>query len=210
MVIPTVKFAEVNSGMCHSCGACLFACKYGAIEEIPHLIGRVNYYNINSNTRLLEGELSIGSAMQTMLIKELKKRVSDENEIIVYDAPPGTSCPVVETIIDSNYVVLVSEPTPFGMNDLKLMVDLMSEVKKPFGVIVNKAGLGNYEIYEYMNGKGIELLGKIPFNKLFAASYAEGELTKYIPDEVSESIDRIMDKLEGKIVAYEGDNYFKW
>ncbi|MBN1596811.1 MAG: ATP-binding protein [Bacteroidales bacterium] len=210
VVIPTVSFAEVNSSLCHSCGACLVACGENAISEIAQPIGHVNFYDINSDNPLAEGNLKIGSAMQTMLIKELKKHVSDQIEIVIYDAPPGTSCPVVETIVDADYIILVTEPTPFGLHDLKLMVNLLDEVKKPFGVIINKAGLGNNDIYELIEKKGIELLGEIPFTREYASHYAAGNLLSDIPEEISLSFKEIVSKLENRIIIYEGNNYFKW
>jgi MinD superfamily P-loop ATPase len=130
VIIPIADFAEVNKNLCHSCGACSVACKTGAIKEVEEPIGNVNFYNTHQGKGLIEGNLRIGSAMQTMLIKELKKEVDPENEITLLDAPPGTSCPVVETTSDADFVVLVTEPTPFGLHDLKLMVELMNDLKK--------------------------------------------------------------------------------
>jgi MinD superfamily P-loop ATPase len=138
--------------------------------------------------------------MQTILIKDLKKRVSQSNEIIVYDAPPGTSCPVVETISDANYVILVTEPTLFGLHDLKLMVNLMKEVKIPFGVIVNKAGLGNNEVYEYLKNEGIELLGEIPFSREYAGIYAKGNIIEKIPDYIKVNYEKIVENLSQKLM----------
>ncbi len=175
-VIPSVKYAKINSDLCHSCGACSVACEFNAINEYPTAIGEVNFFKSNNNDNIVEGRLKIGSAMQTMLIKELKKNTSNNIDIIIYDAPPGTSCPVVETVSDANYVILVTEPTPFGLHDLKLTVELLLDINKPFGVIINKAGLGNNDVYNYLKSKNIELLGEIPFNKEYAKMYAEGNL----------------------------------
>jgi MinD superfamily P-loop ATPase len=114
--------------------------------------------------------------MQTMLIRELKKRISDTDQMIIYDAPPGTSCSVVETIHDADYIILVTEPTPFGLYDLQLMLELIDELKKPFGVIINKSGLGDRAVYDYITANEIELLGEIPFSSGFARAYAEGKM----------------------------------
>jgi len=195
-VIPSAKFAEVNGSLCHSCGACIAACKFDAIRESEESIGKISYYNIDNKQGLVEGKLKVGSMMQTMVIKDLKLNVSNKNRLTIYDAPPGTSCPVVETISDVDYVILVSEPTPFGLHDLKLMVDLLYEIKKPFGVIINKAGLGDDKTHKYIETEGIELLGEIPFNQLYASNYAKGNLTKEIPSEISDSFSKIVAKLE--------------
>ncbi len=210
VVIPHVEFVEVNTSLCHSCGACLVACNENAITEKSHSIGKVNLYDLKAGKGLLEGRLKVGSAMQTTLIKELKKHVSSDSDIIIYDAPPGTSCPVVETIIDADYVILVTEPTPFGLHDLKLMLEIMEEIKKPFGIIINKAGLGNNEIYEFIENEDIEMLGKIPFFQEYASQYANGDLLSDIPREISESMMEILQKVENRIIVYEGNNYFEW
>ena len=210
VVIPPVQFAEVNASLCHSCGACSIACEFDAISEYPESIGKVSFYNTGTGIGLAEGKLKIGSAMQTLLIKELKKRVSKEADFIIFDAPPGTSCPVVETVADVDYVVLVTEPTPVGVHDLKLMVALLRDIKKPFGVVVNKAGLGNNEVYEFLNQEDIELLGEIPFSQDYASHYAKGELLNEVPYEMSEQYEQISRKLERRAEIYEGNNYFKW
>ena len=155
VVIPPVKFAQVNASLCHSCGACLVACTYGAISERPEPIGAVHHYKLGQLAHLTEGRLRIGSAMQTLLIRELKKAISPLGEVILYDAPPGTSCPVVETIADADYVILVTEPTRFGVNDLKLMVALVRKLNLPFGVVINKKGLGGSEVYSYLEKENI-------------------------------------------------------
>jgi MinD superfamily P-loop ATPase len=210
VVIPQAKFAEVNSSLCHSCGACLFACAQKAITEISNSIGEVSLYDLKMGNGLVEGRLKIGSAMQTSLIRELKKHIFIDSEIILYDAPPGTSCPVIETIIDTDYVILVTEPTPFGLHDLKLMLEILEEIEKPFGIVINKAGLGNNDIYELIEAQNLELLGEIPFIQEYASNYANGELLKNIPEEISESMYHIVRQLEDRIIIYEGNNYFEW
>jgi MinD superfamily P-loop ATPase len=209
VVIPPINFAEVNPSLCHSCGACLVACKDNAITEKDYSIGKVSFFKTNSASELVEGRLKIGSAMQTLLIKELKKHISEEKDVVLYDAPPGTSCPVVETISDVDYVVLVTEPTPFGLHDLKLMVELLEEVKKPYGVIINKSGIGDRKVYEFLKSKTIELLGEIPFKKEFASNYAYGNLFSNMPLEIKESFNEIFKNIKNKILVYEGDNDFK-
>jgi MinD superfamily P-loop ATPase len=191
VVLPSAEFAEVNKDLCHSCGACLHACKHEAITEIQEEIGEVKKYNIPYGSGLTEGRMKVGSSMQTMLIRELKKTISKGHDITIYDAPPGTSCPVVETISGSDYVILVAEPTPFGLHDFKLMVELMQEIKIPYGVIINKAGTGDRKIYDFLNETGITLLGEIPFSKQFASSYAAGSILESKPEEFQEAIDSI-------------------
>ena len=137
--------------------------------------------------------------MQTMVIRKLKKETDNKNEIIIYDAPPGTSCPVVITVANADYIILVTEPTPFGLHDLKLTIDMLNAIDKPYGVIVNKAGLGNQEIYRYLKKENIELLGEIPYHKGYAAKYATGELLNNIPEEFKNYYSKIIDRLKKKL-----------
>ena len=203
VVIPTAEFAEINAGLCHSCGACLVACEDNAISETIDEIGEVNSYRVTNGSDMtnesdtmkgsgiMEGKLKIGSTMQTMLIRALKKSVPPVSGLTIYDAPPGTSCPVVETIVDTDFVVLVTEPTPFGLHDLRLMVSIIKEIGKPYGVVINKAGLGNDEIYNYLEEQGSTILGEIPYNREFATGYAKGSILTAIPKPVRDQLERI-------------------
>ncbi|MCT4640623.1 MAG: ATP-binding protein [Bacteroidales bacterium] len=195
VVIPSAQYAEINSSLCHSCGACLVACKSNAIYEEPEQIGDVNYYSVTDNMMLAEGVLKIGSTMQTAVIRELKSKVGKRAGITVLDSPPGTSCPVVETVSDADYVVLVTEPTPFGLHDLKLAVDVLKELEVNFGVVVNKSGIGTNDVYDYLNRENLELIGEIPFIKEYAGNYAKGELTNNIPESIDYSYRNITDSL---------------
>ncbi len=210
VVLPPAGFAEVNPSLCHSCGACQYACEFNAIGERPEPIGKVTIFDVGIGNGIVEGRLKIGSAMQTMMIRELKKEVSPTNEIGIYDAPPGTSCPVVETVADADYVILVTEPTPFGLHDLSLTVELLRELQKPFGVIVNKAGLGNESVYKYLDQENIELIGEIPFSQAYATRYAKGDILDDLPDKMKTNYQAIIQKLEKRMTIYERDNYFKW
>lgn len=191
-IIPSHKYAKVDKGMCHSCGACLVACKDGAILEKPENIGEVTSFSISNRQHLVEGRLKIGSPMQTLLIKELKKRIPSDAGVVIYDAPPGTSCSVVETISDVDYVVLVAEPTLFGLHDLKLMVELVKNLNLPFGLVINKAGLGDDAIYKYIAEEGVQLLGEVPFSKAYASLYAKGNISGKIPSEIAEAYQDII------------------
>ncbi len=204
-IIPPVKFIQVNDVLCHSCGACSVACTEGALKEVEHPIGTVTNYNLGIGKGLLEGKLRIGSAMQTMLIKELKDRKDSDCDIIIYDAPPGTSCSVVQSVVDADFVVLVTEPTPFGLHDLQLTVELMNNLQKNYGVIINKAGLGSNDTINYLNNNSIEVLGEIPFRREFATLYAEGLLGDMMPDNLKSYFIKIVDVLSQKILVNEGN-----
>ena len=200
-IVPKLSFAEVNESLCHSCGACTQACQEEAITEREKPLGKITRYRVGKNLILTEGRLKVGSAMQTPLIKKLKNRVKQNDIITIYDAPPGTSCPVVETVADADYVVLVTEPTPFGLHDLKITVELLEELQKPFGVIINKAGLGDRRVYHFLEEQKIELLGEIPFEKEYAERYSDGKLLEKIPAKTAEIYREIAEKLFRKEVA---------
>jgi len=198
VVIPPAEFAEVNSSLCHSCGACLAACPADAIHVQNEPIGTITRYQQNDGNEILEGRLKIGSAMQTMVIRTLKHCISDDEEVVILDAPPGTSCPVVETISDADYIILVSEPTPFGLHDLKLMVALVRELGKAFGVVINKANVGNRDIYMYLKEEDIEILSEIPFSLSYASQYARADLFAHIPEEVQTAHQQLVKQLSKK------------
>lgn len=126
------------------------ACNDNAIVEKPVSIGQISVFDTKLGLGLIEGKLKIGSAMQTQIIKELKKIKPENAEIIIYDAPPGTSCSVVTTVADADFVVLVTEPTPFGVYDLSLTIDLLKDLNKKTAVVVNKAGPGDNKLYDYL------------------------------------------------------------
>ncbi len=196
VVIPPVGFAEINPNLCHSCGACLVACDQEAIWVKDEPIGYLNNYLTDTGKSISDGTLKIGSAMQTMVIRSLKKSLPPDVDVLLFDAPPGTSCPVVETISNTDYVVLVTEPTPFGLHDLTLMVDLVKELEIPFGVVINKANLGNRDVYTYLEKENAEILGEIPFDPDYASNYAKGELLKNVPDQIEEAFEEITGKLK--------------
>jgi MinD superfamily P-loop ATPase len=201
-IIQKLKFAEVSPDLCHSCGACFVACKFDAIEEHTKTIGEIKHYNSNNKDYISEGNLTIGSPMQTMVIKELKKQTLDDTSIIIYDAPPGTSCPVVETISDADYIILVTEPTPFGLHDLILTVNLLKEINKPFGVIINKAGIGNNDVYKYLKDNNIKIIEEIPFDKEYAKLYASGDLLQNKHSAIQEKYKNITKHIENKIIHH--------
>ena len=195
-IVPGLKFTDVNNNMCHSCGACLVACEYGAIQEKEIPLGVINSYYTGIGKGMIEGRLEVGSPMQTMLIKKLKKKSLQKNCINILDAPPGTSCSVVETVTESNLVILVTEPTPFGLHDLKITVDLLDQLNIRYSVVVNKAGLGSDDIYDYLKEKNIDLLGNISYKKEYAGLYFSGDMLNNISDDTKALYKNIINKIK--------------
>ena len=174
-ILPAKNKVLVFKEICHDCGGCEIVCKKNAISYKEREIGKIFSGNGIADIRFLYGDLNVGEVSGVKIISELREIVKDE-ELVVIDSPPGTSCAAVEAVEGVDYAVIVSEPTPFGVSDMKMVVEMLGTMKIPFGVVVNKAGLGNDEIYEYCSGKNIEVLENIPFSEEIAKMYAVGEM----------------------------------
>ena len=191
VVIPPARFASVNEELCHSCGACMVACDQDAIRVKYLPVGTINHYEAGNGKGILEGNLKIGSVMQTMLIRKLKSAIPSHPDLILFDSPPGSSCPVVESVSESDYIILVTEPTPFGLYDLRIMIELVRNLDIPFGVVINKAASGFRDLYSFLEEEKIDLLAEIPFSRKFASNYAEGELFSEVPAAVSNAFSQL-------------------
>lgn len=165
----------VFADMCHGCGGCTLVCRRGAIRERQQRIGSVNTSTTPSGIRLHGGCLDVGSSMASMLVEAVKKRLQP-GETALLDAPPGTTCPVVATLRGVDFVVLVTEPTPFGLNDLKLAVAMVRALNLPFGVVVNRVGSGDERVQRYCAQEGIALLLEIPHDRRIAETHSNGQL----------------------------------
>lgn len=174
-ILPQSKIINVIDDLCHGCGACSVACRYDAIREKDVSLGIVNCYNYTGKSSIIEAKMNVGVYSPVSIIKEAIKEAGDSG-IIILDSPPGTSCPFIQTVNAADYVILVTEPTPFGLSDLKQSVETLKTMKKPYGVIVNRAGLGDNLIYDYLESEQIPLLMEIPFDKEIASYYSKGEL----------------------------------
>lgn len=160
--------------MCHGCGGCTMVCPQKAIREIDKRIGVVETLQAG-NITLIQGLLDVGSAMAPPLIRAVKAHLQNGLPAIL-DAPPGTSCPVIATLRETDFVVLVTEPTPFGLHDLKLAVDMVRELGIPFGVVVNRVGVGDDRVHVYCNEQNIPVILEIPDDRRIAEAYSRGEL----------------------------------
>jgi len=160
--------------MCHGCGGCTLVCPPKAITEVGRRIGVVETM-ASENITLVGGRLDVGVAMAPPLIRAVKERLQKAIPAIL-DAPPGTSCPVIAAIRDTDLVLLVTEPTPFGLNDLSLAVDMVRELKIPFGVIVNRMGSGDDRVQKYCEKEKIPITLEIPDDRRIAEAYSRGVL----------------------------------
>jgi MinD superfamily P-loop ATPase len=167
--------------LCHSCAGCWLVCPAGAITPKPLKIGRLEIGHVGP-LDFVSGLLEIGHVRTPSMIHRVKEWIRPEALAIV-DVPPGTSCPVVAALKGVDFVLLVTEPTPFGLNDLKLAVGLVREMKLPFAVVINRDGIGNDETEVYCKAEGIDIAAKLPDDRRIAEAYSAGEM---IVDAVAE------------------------
>lgn len=164
--------------LCHGCGSCTLSCPTGAIREIPYPIGVLEFGKAGP-IAFGQGILKVGEAMATPIIRQLKKHARqgslETSGVTVLDSPPGTSCPVIETLRGADFALLVTEPTPFGLHDLKLAVEVARDVLHlPVGVVINKDGVGDEGVEQYCRDAGIPILMRIPLERRIAEAYSEG------------------------------------
>jgi MinD superfamily P-loop ATPase len=185
--------ALVFPSLCHSCGGCYNICPQKAITEIDRTIGVVKV-GVGKHIITYEGRLNIGEAISPPIIKYIK-RVLGVASFKIIDCPPGTSCPVIEAVSDSDYVILVTEPTLFGLNDMKLAVGMVRELNLPFGVVVNRCGIGDDRIHAFCNSQGIDILLEIPNDRKIAEVCSEGKLIIDTLPEYSVYFDTLINEI---------------
>lgn len=166
--------ALVFDPLCHSCGGCMAVCPTVAIREMPRKVGQVQYGGAKG-VAVGQGVLDIGAIQSPAVIRQLKKGRRDRG-VVILDAPPGTSCPVIEAVRDSDVVLLVTEPTPFGLNDLMLAVGMVRQLKIPFAVAVNRSTIGDDSVMRYCRSEGIEIVLELRSDRRIAEAYSRGQL----------------------------------
>ena len=186
------------SEMCHACTGCSYVCPEDAISFIPFRIGEINrglhISSSQSQIDIVSGVLDIGRTMSPPLIRQVKKYIKDE-ELNIIDCPPGNSCPMLTAVDGADYVILVTEPTPFGLHDLAIAVDTLRKVNIRFGVIVNKADIGDSGVIDYCLNEGIDILAKIDSNLEVAKQYSEGLNILPVIPEVKVKLEKILEQI---------------
>ena len=181
--------------LCHACGACSLVCPEDAIVEVPQKRGIIREGHIDG-VSFIGGEMSVGEESVTPIVRALKAVVPNDG-ISILDAPPGTACPAVETMRGTDRVILVTEPTPFGLNDLKLAVATARALGLPAGVVINRCDIGTSDTLDYCRGEGLEILLQIPNDRAVAVAYSTGTLpTKVVPG-FRETMLALVDKVVG-------------
>lgn len=178
------KTVLVFENLCHGCGGCMMVCPVGAISEGVREIGVVEEGNAQG-IRFVHGRLRVGEAMSPPVIREARKRIPS-NGLVIIDCPPGTSCPVIHSVRGADFVLLVTEPTPFGLHDLKLAVEMLRVLELPFGVVVNRADVGDDAVFDYCADQAIDVLLRIPDDRRIAEAYSRGQLVADVLPEGAE------------------------
>jgi MinD superfamily P-loop ATPase len=179
--------------LCHGCYACSELCPSSALEMVPRKIGELQHFE-NDNLVFIESRLEIGQEQATPLISQTNKYIEERfpgDVLKIYDSPPGTSCPVIEVTRDADYVLLVTEPTPFGLHDLRLAVETMDKLDRKYGVIINRDGIGNEDVLSWCEKENIPVLARIPNNRRIAELYSRGKLVYMNVKAVRVELDKI-------------------
>jgi MinD superfamily P-loop ATPase len=189
--------------LCHGCGSCSLVCPEDAIGETPRVIGRLEEGSAGK-VRFARGVLNVGEAMPVPVIRQLKAWVVPEpGQITIVDAPPGTSCPVVEAIRDSDFVLLVTEPTPFGLHDLELAVDVVSELGLPAGIVINRDGIGDGELEAFCQARKLPILLRIPLERTIAEGIARGNTLLDVRPEYGDMLRDLANRISGATLVQE-------
>ncbi len=195
--IAVLEKALVFPELCHGCGGCTWVCPSGAIREQERKIGVVEI-GYRDRVNFVQGRMNVGEPMAPPLIRAVKKKAIVEG-VVIFDAPPGTSCPVVTTVRDADYIVLVTEPTPFGLHDLTLAVEMIRKLGIRHGVVINRADSGDQRVRDYCAAEGISVLLELPDDRRVAEAYSRGEMAVQSLSEWRDVFSTLWTRLEEKL-----------
>ncbi len=200
-VLKIGKSIMILPELCHSCYACSELCPEGALPMKKIRMGELKVQDAEKFT-FIESRLDIGQEQAVPLISqsidfiEKEYAVNDENLLLIMDSPPGTSCPVIEVAKNSDFIILVTEPTPFGLHDLKLAVNTVREIGRNFAVVINRYGIGNNEVEKYCFENGIDIISKLPNMREVAEIYSQGKIIHEFIPAFSFELKKILDYLK--------------
>jgi MinD superfamily P-loop ATPase len=191
--------------LCHGCGGCMYACPTEAISEVDREVGKLKRGTTFNDVSHDFGVMTISEAMPTPIIHQVKALNRYPSDVTILDTPPGASCAVVATVYDADYVLLVTESTPFGLHDLKKALGIISKTNTPAGVIINRNGIGDGQVEKYLEGTSYPVLMKIPYQVEIAEALGAGKLlTEILPDLRVEFLN-IFDKILFAVNVHKGE-----
>jgi len=195
-IVTVGKKVLVFPELCHGCGSCTLVCPEKAISEELDVLGELQAGRALNQIGFTQGILNVGEPMAVPIIRELKKwELFSSSPFEIRDAPPGASCPVVETLRGADFALLVTEPTPFGLHDLKQVVEVLCELGIPSGVIINRDGIGNADVEHYCEEVGLPILMRIPMKREIAVGIASGVPLVEISSDFHNSFHHLYKKL---------------
>ena len=193
-IIPAKKRVIVFGEACHDCGGCEIVCKNGAISWEKREIGKIYTGKTHFNSINKYGKLNIGEMSGVKIIKEIYKSTEEKDFLI--DCPPGTACTTVSAVEVADFAIIVVEPSPFGLSDMKLVVQLLRDMKIPFGVVINKFDEDENIVKKYCDDEKIEIIGTIPFDRKIAETYSKGEIIAEALPEYRENFETILKRVK--------------
>lgn len=193
-IIPAKKRVIVFGEACHDCGGCEIVCKNGAISWEKREIGKIFTGKTYFNSTNKYGKLNIGEMSGVKIIKEIYKNTVEKDFLI--DCPPGTACTTVSAVEVADFAIIVVEPSPFGLSDMKLVVQLLRDMKIPFGVVINKFDEDENIVKKYCDNEKIEIIGTIPFDRKIAEAYSKGEIIADALLEYRENFETILKRVK--------------
>jgi len=183
--------------LCHSCGGCMEVCPENAITEIGRELGVLERGH-RDGLEFVHGRLRIGEAMSPPLIREVRTFTNPE-KVTIIDAPPGTSCPVIAAMKETHFVLLVTEPTPFGLHDLKLAFEAVRTLDIPCGLVINRSDMGDDKVKAYARDEDLPVLMEIPFDRRIAEAYSKGDLLIEVMPEWKPRFLELMERIKGMV-----------
>ncbi len=192
--------------LCHGCGSCTLMCPASAITEAPDVMGVLEAGAALSGIAFARGVMNVGEPMAVPVIRALKKwAMPQPGQLVGVDASPGTSCPVVEAVRGADFLLLVTEPTPFGLHDLRLAAQIARELRIPAGVVINRDGIGDTGVGEFCAAEGLPVLMRIPFERTIAEGIARGNTLVEIHSEYNSCFRELYAEIVSQVRRYESN-----
>ena len=202
--VPAMHYIKLSADLCHGCEACVHACQQDAIRPGQKCVGTVTAMGLDGQVKVMEARIKEGQRSGVPVIREaIKKAMEVPADHYILDAPPGCSCPFVNTVLDADLVILVTEPTPFGLSDLKQTIEVLRDLDQDFCVVINRSDLGDNQMETYLNREHIPILARIPFSRQLAGCYAQGKLAIEEDTDLAELFNQLLQR----VLNYENCNH---